>query len=141
MHSTFLGPIKYAIVPQLVPDDDLVGGNGLVVMSTFLAILAGTIAGALVVREQDGLTTTGVAAMAVAVLGYLVSLRLPSLAPVAPDLPVQGNPFASAIDVLRITRKTRAVFLSVLGISWFWFFGASLPDRAAGLRPHGAVRG
>ena len=70
VHSAFLGPIKYAIVPQLVPDDDQVVANGLVVMSTFLAIIAGTIAAALLMREPDGLRMIGIPALAVAVLGY-----------------------------------------------------------------------
>jgi hypothetical protein len=124
LHSTFLGPIKYSILPQMVAPDELVAGNALVEMGTFLAILAGTIGGSRLILEQDGASWLAVASMACAIVGYLASRRLPELPAVAPDLTVKLNPIGPSLEVLRITRKTRAVFLSVLGISWFWFFGA-----------------
>jgi 1-acyl-sn-glycerol-3-phosphate acyltransferase len=136
MHSAFLGPIKYSILPQMVSADELVAANALVEMGTFLAILVGTIGGGLLILESNGAVLTAGAALLWAALGYLASLRLPRLAPVAPDLRVQLNPFGPTLEILRITKKTRAVFLSVLGISWFWFFGAAfltlLPGYARG---------
>jgi len=123
-HSTFLGPIKYSILPQLVQPDELVGGNALIEMGTFLAILAGTIGGGVVVLMQQGESLICVGACVWALLGYLASLRLPRLPAVAPELRIDYRPLRPTLDILRITRKTRAVWLSVLGISWFWFFGA-----------------
>ena len=125
LHSTFLGPIKYSILPQMVAADELVAGNALVEMGTFMAILAGTIGGGVLVRAPGGRTLIAVAGLACAVAGYLASLRLPELPAVAPELRVKLNPVTPTLEILRITRKTRAVFLSVLGISWFWFFGAA----------------
>jgi 1-acyl-sn-glycerol-3-phosphate acyltransferase len=125
LHSTFLGPIKYSILPQMVAPDELVAGNALVEMGTFLAILAGTIGGSVLILEQNGATWIAVVALSCAVAGYLASLRLPELPAVAPELQVKLEPITPTIEILRITRKTRAVFLSVLGISWFWFFGAA----------------
>jgi 1-acyl-sn-glycerol-3-phosphate acyltransferase len=126
VHSTFLGPVKYSILPQMVSADELVAGNALVEMGTFLAILAGTIGGGLLVLVAPGGPAIVAASGVVwAALGYLASRRIPSLPRVAPELRVDFNPFRPTLEILRITRKTRAVFLSVLGISWFWFFGAA----------------
>jgi MFS family permease len=135
VHSAFLGPLKYSILPQMLPADELVAGNALVEMGTFLAILVGTIAGGvLVLWAPEGSSvanTFGPQAVALsgifwAVVGYFVSRRLPNLPPLAPSLRVDLSPLRPTLEILRITKKTRAIFLSVLGISWFWFFGAVL---------------
>jgi len=125
VHSTFLGPLKYAILPQMVAADELVAGNALVEMGTFLAILIGTLGGGVAILLQAGPVVVGGTGVAFAALGYLASRRIPALPAVAPDLVVQWGPVAPTLAILRITKKTRAVFLSVLGISWFWFFGAA----------------
>ena len=126
VHSAFLGPIKYAILPQLVSPDELVAGNALVEMGTFLSILAGTIGGGLLITGVHGSALVAAAVIGCALLGYVASLRLPVLPAVAPGLRVSLNPLRPTLEILRITARTRAVFLSVLGISWFWFFGAAL---------------
>jgi len=125
VHSAFLGPIKYSILPQMVSAAELVAGNALVETGTFLAILAGTIGGGVMVLMDAGPSMVAATGAFWAVLGYVASRRIPQLAPVAPELAVQLNPFGPTLQILRITKKTRAVFLSVLGISWFWFFGAA----------------
>jgi len=125
VHSTFLGPIKYSILPQMIRADELVAGNSLVEMGTFLAILAGTIGGGVIVLLPQGNLWIGAAGVAWAAAGYLASLRIPHLPSVAPDLRVSASPLGPTLEILRITKKTRAVFLSALGISWFWFFGAA----------------
>jgi 1-acyl-sn-glycerol-3-phosphate acyltransferase len=140
VHSTFLGPIKYSILPQLVQADELVAGNALVEMGTFLAILAGTIGGGVVVLTNNGPWWIAGAAVLWAALGYIASLRVPALPPTAADLRIEYSPFKPTLAILRITKKTRAVFLSALGISWFWFFGAAfltlLPKYARSLGAH-----
>lgn len=125
VHSTFLGPVKYSILPQLVAADELVAGNALIEMGTFLAILAGTIGGGVLVLMPHGPLTVGVASVLWALLGYMVSRRIPQLPAIAPALRIDWSPIRPTLDILRITHKTRAVFLSALGISWFWFFGAA----------------
>jgi 1-acyl-sn-glycerol-3-phosphate acyltransferase len=125
-HSAFLGPVKYSILPQLVHVDQLVEGTALVEMGTFLSILLGTLGGGVLVLLPRGelwiALTTGVTAL----LGLAFSLRMPRLAQGDPSVHLDRNPFTPTLAILRITHKTRAVFLSVLGISWFWFFGAAL---------------
>jgi 1-acyl-sn-glycerol-3-phosphate acyltransferase len=125
VHSTFMGPIKYSILPQMVNADELVEGNALVEMGTFLAILAGTIGGGVLVLMPRGPLWIAGAGLLWAALGFAASLRIPRLPPVAPDLQINWSPFGPTLDILRITQRTRAVFLSALGISWFWFFGAT----------------
>ncbi|KRE94474.1 glycerol acyltransferase [Frateuria sp. Soil773] len=127
MHSTTFGPIKYAILPQALKPQELVGGNGLVEMGTQLAMLVGMIAGnsLMLVAGAGPLLASG-ATIAVAVAGYLASRKIPAAPATAPDLAFNWNPFSETARVLGITRSDRAVFNAVLGISWFWFFGTVL---------------
>lgn len=126
VHSAFLGPVKYSILPQLVGRDELVEGNALVEMGTFLAILGGTIGGGLLVLAPRGTSYVGLAMGLVALLGLATSLRMPRLESGDARVRIHKNPLTPTLEILRIVRRTRAVFLSVLGISWFWFFGAVL---------------
>jgi MFS family permease len=126
MQSTFFGPAKYAILPELLDDETLVGGNALVAMATFLAILLGTITGGLVVAGGDRwVSRLGVMVVAVAGLGFVTSIFIKKVPAANPDLAVRLNPVKPTIDILGLTRSVRPVFISVLAISWFWFLGAS----------------
>jgi 1-acyl-sn-glycerol-3-phosphate acyltransferase len=125
VHSTLFGPVKYAILPQHLRPEELIGGNGLVEMGTFVAILLGTIAGGLVVAIQpNGPALAGALAIGVAAAGYLVSRAIPFTPPVAPDLAINWNPFTETWKNLRFAYGNRVVWLSMLGISWFWYYGA-----------------
>ncbi len=125
MHSAFLGPIKYSILPQLIAADELVAGNALVEMGTFLAILGGTIGGGvLILVEERGPSMVAAAIVGTSVLGFAASFFVPRLPAGSADVHISKNPFSPMVEILSITHRTRAVFLSVLGISWFWFFGA-----------------
>jgi 1-acyl-sn-glycerol-3-phosphate acyltransferase len=127
VHSTLFGPVKYAILPQHLNPEEIVGGNGLVEMGTFVAILLGTITGGLVVAIQpNGTVYAGLLAIAIAVAGWLASLSIPHTPAVAPDLRINWNPFTETADNLRFAYGNRVVWLSMLGISWFWFYGATL---------------
>jgi 1-acyl-sn-glycerol-3-phosphate acyltransferase len=127
MHSATFGPIKYAILPQALKPDELVGGNGLVEMGTQMAMLIGMIAGnSLMLVVGVGPLLASGATIAVAVAGYLASRRIPLAPATAPELKFNWNPFSETARVLAITRADRAVFNAVLGISWFWFFGTVL---------------
>jgi 1-acyl-sn-glycerol-3-phosphate acyltransferase len=125
VHSTVFGPVKYAILPQTLAVEELVGGNGLVEMGTFVAILIGTIAGGLVVAiEPDGPLLAGGLAIAIAVAGWLVSRAIPPTPAPAPDLAINWNPFTETWKNLRFAQQEIVVWRSMLGISWFWFYGA-----------------
>jgi 1-acyl-sn-glycerol-3-phosphate acyltransferase len=126
LQSTIFGPIKYGILPQILRQEELVGGNALVEMGTFVAILAGTIAGPqLAGVEVSWPYWVSVACVAVAMAGYLYSRRVPVAQPVAPNLPINWNVFSETIRNLKFLNENRVVLNSVLGISWFWFFGAT----------------
>jgi len=125
VHSTLFGPVKYAILPQHLRGDELVGGNGLVEAGTFVAILLGTIAGGLVVAvEPGGRAAAGGLVVAIAVAGWLASRRIPVTPAVAPGLAINPNPFTETWRNIAIARQNGTVWRSMLGISWFWFFGA-----------------
>jgi 1-acyl-sn-glycerol-3-phosphate acyltransferase len=122
LHSTLFGPIKYAILPQALHAEELVGGNALVETGTSLAILIGMIAGGAAMSEA-GPGAASALVLAIAVLGYLACRTIPPAPPTAPDLRFNWNPFTETVRVLGFVTKNRTVFNSVLGISWFWFFG------------------
>jgi 1-acyl-sn-glycerol-3-phosphate acyltransferase len=123
VHSTFFAPAKYGLLPQVLRPAELIGGNALVQMGTFLAILLGTLgAGLLAVGGDDGLM--GGTMFTVAVAGFLASLAIPRLAPAAPGMRIDWNPWSSSWANVAAARASRPVFLSLLGLSWFWFYGA-----------------
>ncbi|MBT2119516.1 MFS transporter [Dyella sp. LX-66] len=127
LHSTVFGPIKYAILPQALKPQELVGGNGLVEMGTQLAMLVGMIAGnALMLIAGFGPVAASSLTIVVACIGYVASRQIPSAPATAPDLRFSWNPYTETVKVLKLTRADRAVFNAVLGISWFWFFGTVL---------------
>ena len=125
VHSTLFGPVKYAILPQHLRADELVGGNGMVEMGTFVAILLGTIAGGLVVAVKPyGTLAAGVLTIVIAVAGWLAARRIPYTPAVAPTLAINWNPVSETWRNLAIARANPVVWRSMLGISWFWFYGA-----------------
>jgi len=127
LHSTMFGPIKYAILPQALKPEELVGGNGLVEMGTQLAILIGLIAGsALMLIVGYGPVAASALTVGVAVVGYAISRSIPAAPATAPELKFSWNPWTETARVLKLTHADRAVFNAVLGISWFWFFGTVL---------------
>ena len=123
LHSTVFGPVKYSYLPQHLEPREIIGGNGLVEMGTFLAILLGTLLGGfLIAGGSPG--PVAAAVLVLAVLGYLASRWVPHSPPTAPELAVNLNPLSETWRILRFLRADRTVFLSVIGISWFWFLGA-----------------
>jgi 1-acyl-sn-glycerol-3-phosphate acyltransferase len=119
--SALFGPVKYSLMPEALKPEELVGGNAMVEFGTFLAILLGLVASVYII----GL---GNAAMAIAVvftacIGYWTSRGIPTLPAVVPDLELSFNIPKQTMNVLRDARENRTVFYSIMGISWFWFFG------------------
>jgi len=127
VQSTFFGPIKYGILPQHLSQRELVGGNGLVELGTFLAILLGTIAGTQgIVRAADGNTwPISIIIVLVAAAGYFSSRSIPYSAPNDPNLLPTKHWIRDNVTLVKYTYKNRVIFQSILGISWFWFMGAS----------------
>jgi MFS family permease len=126
MHSTLFGPVKYSYLPQHLGEHELVGGNGLVEMGTFVAILIGTIiGGAAAGIEGSGERVLAVSVVAIALAGRLVAQRVPPTPAPQPDLVINWNPFSETWRNLALARQNRTVFLSLLGISWLWFVGAT----------------
>ncbi|WP_028220222.1 MFS transporter [Paraburkholderia oxyphila] len=139
VHSTVFGPIKYAYLPQKLAEDELVGGNGLVEMGTFVAILIGTIVGGIAagIGASDAASAQALAGppvgawwlggmcIGIALVGRVASAFVPPCAPPQPDLQINWNPFSETWRNLRLAHGNRTVFLSLLGISWLWFVGAT----------------
>jgi 1-acyl-sn-glycerol-3-phosphate acyltransferase len=131
--ATMFGPLKYSLMPQHLRQSELVGGNALVDSGTFLAILIGTIAGGLLVpagkASADSVqpnVVAGVVMFVVAVLTLMCARQIPEAPATDPGLKVNFNPFTATWAVIRFSAGTRAIFLSLLGISWFWLVGALL---------------
>src|SRR5208282_831194 len=104
-------------------EDELVGGNALLEMGTFLAILLGTLLAGVLASYHDVPMLIGVLLL-IALAGLGVSAFIPRTAPVAPDLRIDGNLLRSSLANMRAARVDQVVFLAILGISWFWFYGA-----------------
>ena len=124
-HSTLFGPAKFAYLPQHLRETELTGGNGLVEMGTFVAILLGTmLGGALVAIPGMGPTYVAVGSIMIAVAGRVAAGFIPASPAPAPELKINWNPVTETWANLKIANKNRVVFLSMIGISWLWFFGS-----------------
>lgn len=124
LHSSLFGPVKYAILPQHLRENELVGGNALVEAGTFVAILIGTLAGGLLAGVAGHPGWVAIAGLVIAVLGYLCSRSIPAAPAPVPELVVSLNPFSETWRNIGFASQNRTVFLSILGISWFWLYGA-----------------
>ena len=126
VHSTLFGPVKYAYLPQHLDDHEITGGNGMVEMGTFVAILLGQLAGGLlVVVPGMGPELAGGACLAIAVIGRLTAQAIPASPPHDDKLAINWNPVTETLRNLKLARTDIVVFRSLLGISWMWFFGAT----------------
>jgi len=123
--STFFGPAKYSYIPQHLKVTELVEGNALVQMGTFVAILLGTIVGGVLIAQEQGRQYVAYAIVIFAVAGYLSSRFIPVTPSLDKDLKINWNFFSETYRNIKFLRSNRIVFLSILGISWFWFLGAT----------------
>ena len=122
--SAFFGPVKFSLLPQHLDKSELVGGNGLIEMGTFLAILGGTILAGVLFEFEQALIIIAVAVIGFAFIGYVASRSIPNAPANNPELKVNYNPFTSIKQTIGNIKKERPLFLSILAISWFWFLGA-----------------
>ena len=124
-HSTLFGPVKFAYLPQHLAESELTGGNGLVEMGTFVAILLGTmLGGALIAIPEVGPTYVAATSLLVAVIGRIAAGMWPVSPAPEPDLKINWNPFTETWHNLKIAARDRTVFHSLIGNSWLWFFGS-----------------
>ncbi|BBP44717.1 hypothetical protein THMIRHAS_00900 [Thiosulfatimonas sediminis] len=123
VQSAFFGPIKYAFLPEILPENQLVQGNALFSGSTFVAILLGTILGGIGVMLENGIYWMAATVLLVALLGYGLSFSLGAIG-VKPTAAEPLRVFGKAWPMVKQARQHKAAFFAVLGISWFWFFGA-----------------
>jgi predicted MFS family arabinose efflux permease len=126
VHSSFFGPIKYAVLPQHLKSDEVLGGTGLVEAGTYGAILLGTIAGGLLGREHGEWAAAGV--LLVAVIGRMVGGKVPPAPPEpdAPPLKMDWHIIRASITLVNATLHIPRLFLAILAISFFWAMGAIL---------------
>ena len=125
LHSTLFGPVKYAYLPQHLNERELTGGNGVVEMGTFVAILLGQLAGGLLIAiPGQGPLYAALGCVAVAVLGRVMAQAVPASPPTDPQLQINWNPFTETWRNLKLAHENLVVYRSLLGISWMWFFGA-----------------
>ena len=125
--STLFGPVKYSYLPQQLANHELVGGNGLVESGTYMAIIFGLIAGIMVVATDAGSQIViSSALVGIAIIGYLASRQIPITRAVDPQLKLNWNVWSETWRIVGFARRDKAVFLSILGISWFWFFGSAM---------------
>ncbi|MBR0248720.1 MAG: MFS transporter [Synergistaceae bacterium] len=122
--SAFFSPAKYSILPQHLNEDELIAGNGLIQMGTYLAILTGTIAGGLMILKENGIYWVGGLAVTIAALGWFFSMFIPPTKPIDPSRPVSFRIVKRTIEMFRDVYPMRKVFGSMLAISWFWLVGS-----------------
>jgi acyl-[acyl-carrier-protein]-phospholipid O-acyltransferase / long-chain-fatty-acid--[acyl-carrier-protein] ligase len=124
-HSTVFGPIKYALLPQHLREDELVAGNALIEAGTFLAILLGTILGGSVVLLANGALIVGSFGVVSALVGWLAARQIPPAPPAVADGP-RPRLLHDTIAVVAHVTSRPALMLPILAVSWFWLFGATV---------------
>ena len=125
LQSTVFGPVKFAYLPQHLSERELTGGNGMVEMGTFVAILLGNVAGGLIIAVPEiGAHHVGFTCVGLAILGRAAAHYIPASPAMDPGLKINWNPITETWANLKLAQQTPVVFRSLLGISWMWFFGA-----------------
>ena len=123
--STCFGPLKYSIMPQHLPQQELVSGNALVQQGTYIAILLGSIIGVVLNVEAAPGWWVPAGLLTIAVLGLIAAWFIPEAPPASPELRIDWNLWRETLNIVSFAREVRPVWFSVLGISWFWFLGAA----------------
>lgn len=124
VQATFFGPLKYAILPEHLAEDELLAGNARIEAGTFLAILAGTIAGAALVRAPAGPDIVAATGLVIALAGLATARAVPPAPPAAPGLAPEWNLWRGTRRLVALVRADASIWHATLGISWFWATGA-----------------
>ena len=126
MQSALFGPLKYSILPQLLSEEELLGGNGMIQMGTYMAILLGTIIGGiLITMNPGGSFYVSTLIILLATVGWVASRSIPEASAPEPSLSINWNFFTETYKIINFSREDRTVFWAIIGISWFWFYGAT----------------
>jgi len=123
--SALFGPVKYALLPQQLRTDELVSGNALVEMGTFIAILLGTLVAGVIASNEQSHSLAAIAVLVFALIGYFASRQIPYAAPSAPTLSFAWRPISQTKNTLNIARRDKTILTVIFTISWFWFLGAT----------------
>lgn len=124
--STLFGPLKYSILPQHLQENELIGGNGLMSMGTFLAILLGTILGGILISiPQQGPLIIAAMVVILALLGLITSWFIPTAKSTDPNLQLNWNIVTQTVRMMQYAGENRSVLIAVIAMSWFWFVGAT----------------
>ena len=130
--SAFFGPLKYGILPDLLRDEELIAANGLIEAATNVAILLGLVTGGLLILRDFGAFLVSAVVVVLALVGWISSLFIPLTVPAAPELQINPNFIAETWRIVRYTARQRSVYLSILGICWFWAAGAIFVSQFPG---------
>lgn len=122
-HATFFGPLKYAVLPEQLKENELIGGNGLIEAGTFLSILLGTIVGGICILQHHGEWIISSLTIIMAVTGWLASLYIPKTS--YQKIKINFNVIKETFELIKYSRNHSTLFLSILGISWFWVIGST----------------
>ena len=126
MHSTLFGPVKYSYLPQHLKEHELIGGNGMVEMGSFVAILLGQVLGAWLATVANHELLTSIAILLIAILGYSTSRGVPNSPAADSALKINWNPVTETIRNVKLIWPQQQIWLAIVAISWFWFYGATL---------------
>ncbi len=126
VHSTVFGPIKYALLPQHLRDEELVAGNALIEAGTFLAILCGTILGGSLVLVANGALIVGGCGVISAFTGWLAARQIPPAPPIAAPATSRPHLLRDSVAVVRHVTSQSKLLVPILAVSWFWLFGATV---------------
>ncbi|WP_047540123.1 MFS transporter [Methylotenera versatilis] len=126
MHSTLFGPIKYSYLPQHLKQHELIGGNGMVEMGTFIAILLGQVLGAWLGSISQHELFTSISILLIAALGYWTSRDIPNSPAADANLKINWNPITETYRSIKLIWSQQTIWLGIIAISWFWFYGATL---------------
>ncbi|HEX2939521.1 MAG TPA: MFS transporter [Rhodopila sp.] len=126
VQAALFGPVKYGVLPEYLAEDELLAGNAVIEATTFLSIVCGTVAGGGLILLENGPVLVAVTGLALSALGLLAAIRMPPALPANPGLRVRPNILAETMRVLRAAHAIRPIWLSLLGISWFWTIGATV---------------
>ncbi len=126
VHSTFFGPIKYSILPEHLKRDELIAANGYVEATTFITILIGTLLGSSAVT---GVYAILIVMIIIAIVGFVTSMYILPSTNVSSDIKLNSNFLQESWSIVKYSTSKKQVFLSILGISWFWFIGAAIMSQ------------
>jgi acyl-[acyl-carrier-protein]-phospholipid O-acyltransferase / long-chain-fatty-acid--[acyl-carrier-protein] ligase len=124
--SALFGPVKYGLLPDHLHDDELVQGNALIECATFVAILVGSLLGGALVAQPYGIAAVSAGLIVLGAVGYFTSRFVPPASPHADDQGFSFNLLTDTVALIKEAKQIRPVWLSILGISWFWTIGATL---------------